>query len=68
MSCKHASELKKNVMHIKCFVPANMFSKLTLAHMGPKHASREKILSMVNFLILLQKNVSGIRFKEIKIP
>ena len=36
-------------------------------HMGPKHASREKILFMVNFLIFVQKNVYRIRFQEIKI-
>ena len=35
--------------------------------MGPEHASREKKLSMVNFLIFVQKNVSRIRFQEIKI-
>ena len=45
------------------------FSKnvLTLLHMGPEHASREKNLSMVIFLIFLLKNVSRIRFQEIKI-
>ena len=45
------------------------FSKnvLTLLHMGPKHALREKILSMVIFFIFVQKNVSRIRFQEIKI-
>ena len=37
------------------------------SHMGPEHASREKKLSMVNFLIFVQKNVSKIRFQEIKI-
>ena len=26
-------------------------------HMGPEHTSREKILSMVNFLIFVHKNV-----------
>ena len=36
-------------------------------HMGPEHASREKKLTMVNFLIFVQKNVSTIRFQEIKI-
>ena len=36
-------------------------------HMGPEHASREKKMTMVNFLILVQKNVSTIRFQEIKI-
>ena len=35
--------------------------------MGPEHASREKKLTMVNFLIFGQKNVSTIRFQEIKI-
>ena len=35
--------------------------------MGPEHASREKKLTMVNFLIFVQKNVSRIRFQEIKI-
>ena len=36
-------------------------------HMGPEHASREKKLTMVIFLIFVQKNVSTIRFQEIKI-
>ena len=36
-------------------------------HMGREHASREKKLTMVNFLIFVQKNVSTIRFQEIKI-
>ena len=35
--------------------------------MGPEHASREKILSMVIFLIFVHKNVYRIRFQEIKI-
>jgi len=35
--------------------------------MGNEHASREKILSMVIFLIFVHKNVYRIRFKEIKI-
>ena len=35
--------------------------------MGREHASREKKLPMVNFLIFVQKNVSTIRFQEIKI-
>ena len=38
-----------------------------LAHMGREHASREKKSAMVNFLIFVQKNVSRIRFQEIKI-
>ena len=38
-----------------------------VVHMGPEHASREKKLTMVNFLIFVQKNVSTIRFQEIKI-
>merc|ERR1711873_244287 len=36
--------------------------------MGPKHASREKILSMVIFLIFVQKNVYRNRFQEAKMP
>ena len=36
-------------------------------HMGSEYVSREKKLSMVNFLIFGQKNVSTIRFQEIKI-
>ena len=36
-------------------------------HMGREHASREKKLTLVNFLIFVQKNVSSIRFQEIKI-
>ena len=35
--------------------------------MGPEHASREKKVTMVKFLIFVQKNVSTIRFQEIKI-
>ena len=35
--------------------------------MGREHASRENKLSMVIFLIFVQKNVSTIRFQEIKI-
>ena len=35
--------------------------------MGREHASREKKFTMVNFLIFVQKNVSRIRFQEIKI-
>ena len=38
-----------------------------LYHMGREHASREKKLPMVIFLIFVQKNVSTIRFQEIKI-
>ena len=36
-------------------------------HMGLEHASREKKLPMVNFLIFVHKNVYRIRFQEIKI-
>ena len=45
------------------------FRKLyrNILHMGREHASREKKLTMVNFLIFVQKNVSTIRFQEIKI-
>ena len=35
--------------------------------MGGEHASREKKLAMVNFLIFMHKNVYRIRFKKIKI-
>ena len=35
--------------------------------MGPEYASREKKLSMVNFLIFVHKNVYRIRFQKIKI-
>ena len=35
--------------------------------MGREHASREKKLPMVNFLIFVHKNVYRIRFQEIKI-
>ena len=37
------------------------------AHMGSEYVSREKKFTMVNFLIFVQKNVSTIRFQEIKI-
>ena len=46
---------------------AKLSDCLKSVHMGPEHASREKKLSMVNFLIFGQKNVSTIRFQEIKI-
>ena len=36
-------------------------------HMGLEHASREKKLPMVNFLIFVHKNAHRIRFQEIKI-
>ena len=36
-------------------------------HIGPEHASGEKILSMVNILIFVHKNVYRIIFQEIKI-
>ena len=35
--------------------------------MGREHASREKKLTTVNFLIFVHKNVYRIRFQEIKI-
>ena len=38
-----------------------------MTHMGLEHASREKKLPMVNFLIFVHKNVHRIRFQEIKI-
>ena len=37
------------------------------SHMGREHASREKKLPMVIFLIFVQTNVCTIRFQEIKI-
>ena len=37
------------------------------SHMGPEHASREKKLPMVNFLIFVHKNKHRIRFQKIKI-
>ena len=40
---------------------------ILILHMGPEHASREKKFTMVNFFIFVQKNVSTIRFQEIKI-
>ena len=43
------------------------FSTTDALHMGREHASREKKISMVNFLLFVQKNVSRIRFQEIKI-
>ena len=41
--------------------------RLGPGHMGREHASREKKLSMVNFLIFVHKNVYRIRFQKIKI-
>ena len=40
---------------------------LHVLHMGSEYVSREKKLTMVNVLIFVQKNVSTIRFQEIKI-
>ena len=42
-----------------------MYDKGGQGHMGLKHASREKKLSMVNFLIFVHKNVYRIRFQKI---
>ena len=47
------------------FANLEMFSKDN--HMGSEYVSREKKFTMVNFLIFVQKNVSTIRFQEIKI-
>ena len=38
-----------------------------LPYMGPEHASREKILSMLIFFIFVHKTVYRIRFQQIKI-
>ena len=38
-----------------------------MRHIGPQHASREKKLPMVIFLIFVHKNVYRIRFQKIKI-
>ena len=46
----HSVHYKENYLHF--------------SHMGREHASREKKLSMVNFLIFVQKRI---RFQEIKI-
>ena len=40
---------------------------MIILHMGSEYVSREKKLTMVNFLIFVQKNVSTIRFQEIKL-
>ena len=50
-----------------CYILQLDLSGLKIYHMGREHASREKKLSMVNFFIFVQKNVSTIRFQEIKI-
>ena len=50
-----------------CFSEKSAYVHIS-THMGPKHASREKILSMVIFLIFVQKNVYRNRFQEAKIP
>ena len=52
----------KNILFWHCWTNSAMNR-----HMGREHASREKKLTMVNFLIFVQKNVSTIRFQEIKI-
>ena len=44
-----------------------MSKPMSSFHMGSEYVSREKKLTMVNFLIFGQKNVSTIRFQEIKI-
>ena len=50
-----------------CFSEKSAYVHIS-THMGPKHASKEKILSMVIFLIFVQKNVYRNRFQEAKIP
>ena len=63
----------RGAYHWKCtlLIPEHRktheFHIIIPGHMGREHASREKKLSMVNFLIFVQKNVSRIRFQEIKI-
>ena len=51
----------------RLFFPPTPHEAPLLAHMGLEHASREKKLPMVNFLIFVHKNVYRIRFQEIKI-
>ena len=51
-------------IHVKLFC---QLWQLWHPHMGREYVSREKKLPMVNFLIFVQKNVSTIRFQEIKI-
>ena len=46
---------------------ARVCDQVLSIHMGSEYVSREKKLPMVNFLIFVQKNVSTIRFQEIKI-
>ena len=53
----------KGHTHIAVFFSVSIH----FVHMGPEHASREKKLSMVNFLIFVHKNVYRIGFQEIKI-
>ena len=49
------------------FKPEHTLFCREIRHMGSEYVSREKKLTMVNFLIFVQKNVSTIRFQEIKI-
>ena len=52
----------------KLIVLTDFSKEMTIsAHMGSEYVSREKKFTMVNFLIFVQKNVSTIRFQEIKI-
>ena len=52
--------------HYHCITRAPLLY-LCLYHMGSEYVSREKKITMVNFLIFVQKNVSTTRFQEIKI-
>ena len=51
----------------ECTVKLLLINHYEQSHMGSEYVSREKKLSMVNFLIFVQTNVSTIRFQEIKI-
>ena len=67
---KHCSNIYLGIVQVLlnyCSGFFKYFSIIAQVHMGPEHASREKKLTMVNFLIFVQKNVSTIRFQEIKI-
>ena len=59
------SRVETLIRRCKC---SSVVKKIILTpHMGSEYVSREKKLTTVNFLIFGQKNVSTIRFQEIKI-
>ena len=61
------SPIEIQIREKKCLMDSLTTLKDWATHMGSEYVSREKKFTMVNFLIFVQKNVSTIRFQEIKI-